>query len=87
MTSLAYRTRNAEFGEWSALIKAFPLGFTAADDLRPFLQFDNTVVVGLNFERLIGWSHPELMHLTKHAAIPVFIDCTFKCVPKGFSNV
>jgi hypothetical protein len=37
-------------------------------------------------EKIIGWGHPDLIFLTKYGPVNLFADCTFKVVPKGFSQ-
>jgi hypothetical protein len=36
---------------------------------------------------MICWDHPDLIRLMKHGASPVFMDCTFKVVPRGFPQL
>ncbi|GMF33514.1 unnamed protein product [Phytophthora lilii] len=36
--------------------------------------------------RIIGWGHPELISLLKYSGTCIFIDGTFRCVPRGFQQ-
>jgi hypothetical protein len=36
---------------------------------------------------MIGWGHPDLIHMIKGGDHNIFIDCTFKCCPKGYYQV
>ncbi|DAZ93446.1 TPA: hypothetical protein N0F65_003143 [Lagenidium giganteum] len=38
-------------------------------------------------QRLIGWAHPELFRLLKYKHTTIFLDGTFRCVPRGFYQV
>lgn len=37
--------------------------------------------------RICGWSHPDLARLLKYEKISLFIDGTFRCVPKPFTQL
>jgi hypothetical protein len=37
--------------------------------------------------RLAGWAHPQLVPLLKYEKLSLFIDGTFKCCPKEFSQL
>lgn len=36
---------------------------------------------------MIIWGHPDLIHLMRHGPCPIFMDCTFKVVPREFSQL
>lgn len=64
------------------------------DDGRLFLQFDHCFASdGKNsdslqcIERMIGWANPDLIFLFKSGPVNTFIDCTFKCTVKGFTQL
>jgi hypothetical protein len=88
MIALIYHTRHNEFNSWEGQIHSFPLVFVTDNDTRHFLQFDIRVNVKEHgMQRIIGWGHPELIFLLKNGPVNTFIDCTFKCVPQGFSQL
>ena len=58
----------------------------ANDDERLFLQFNTSINVGNKLQKIIGFAHPDLINIIKGGPVHLFIDCTFKCVPKGFSQ-
>ena len=64
-----------------------PLVSCADDDLRPFLQTNEWKNVKGELRYYISWGHPELLEYTKDGPRNVFIDATFKVVPKGFSQL
>ena len=83
MQALVYRIRHREHGDVDAVIKGHPLAF-CIKDARYFLQFDATVVVDGELQRLIGWGHPRLIGLLKCGPTHLFIDGTFRIVPCGW---
>jgi len=38
----------------------------------------------VEIQKIIGWGHPDLIFQMKHGKVNLFIDCTFKCCPRGF---
>ena len=56
-------------------------------DVRSFLKFSLNYTTATEIETIIGWGHPDLIHLMKYSACPMFVDCTFSCVPKGFKQL
>jgi hypothetical protein len=84
MKSLVHRTRNDEHGDWTGLIFKHPLSSASETDTRSFLQFYLQVLVDDVMTKIIGWGHPDLIHLMKYGPVYTFIDCTFNCCPKGF---
>jgi hypothetical protein len=80
------QVRSKEFGDWNKQIVSHPLRSVSMNDSRTFLQFYTHFFVGVETESMICWGHPDLIHLMKHGACPVFMDCTFKVVPRDFLN-
>ena len=37
-----------------------------------------------DFNRAVGWAHPDLINYTKHGSVALFSDATFKAAPTGF---
>lgn len=68
------------------MIRSFPLNSCLGDDERPFLQFFSEIAVDGKFEKIIGWALPDLIFEAKYPELNVFIDCTFSCCPKGYSQ-
>jgi hypothetical protein len=84
LEQLVRRTRTAQFGDWENLIASPPLNMCSPDDPRSFLQFNLTVSIQDELQKIIGWGHPDLIFELGHGKLPSFVDCTFKCVPWGF---
>jgi hypothetical protein len=83
-----YRIRQKEYADWDSQIQTFPLCFFDPEkDARLFLQFNLNVNIDNELQKVIGWAHPDLIFLTGHGRCNVFLDCTFKVVPKGFSQL
>jgi len=84
-----YSARNAEFGGDSfSIIKAPPLAHPADDDPRYFFAFDVSFVINDKIQRMIGWANPDLLFLAQgNGSRNLFVDCTFKCVVHGFSQL
>ena len=83
-----YNARAEEFGDAYCIIKAFPLAFAADDDSRMFFAFDCTLAFDDKLQRMVGWANPDLLFLAKgNGSRNLFVDCTFKCVVKGFSHL
>ena len=85
--ALVYQVRIKNVGEWYMAIQQHPLRSCSATDERPFLQFVLNANVEGAFHNIIGWAHPELVFLFKNGPCPLFLDCTFSVVPKGFSQL
>lgn len=81
-----YQVRRHEFQDWETAIRSPPLCLVSSTDQRLFLRFMADVHIEATGElsRMIGWGHPKLLFLTKYGQLNIFIDCTFRCVPKGF---
>ena len=86
LKSIVLYTRRKEFADREGAIASFPLVLCSDDDDRLFLQFNATVNLQNSLQKIIGWGHPDLIHLLKYGAVNTFIDCTFSCVPKGFEQ-
>ena len=88
MISQVYRVRSLEYGSWEGQIKSKPLMYANDNDTRLFLQFDLELNLdNLGLQRIIGWAHPDLVFLLKNGPVNTFIDCTFRVVPKGFTQL
>lgn len=84
---LVYQARVKNVGEWYMAIQQHPLRSCSAVDERPFLQFVLNANIDGEMHNIIGWGHPELIFLLKFGPCPIFLDCTFSVVPKGFSQL
>jgi hypothetical protein len=62
-------------------VDLFPQGTGA------FLQFTLTVNIDGELQTILGWGHPQLINLLKNGKVHLFVDCTFKVVPKGFTQL
>jgi len=49
-----------------------------------FLKWDLNVSIDDEMQRIIGWAHADLIFLTQGGPVNIFVDCTFRIVPKGF---
>lgn len=57
-------------------------------DERTFLKFFLNYAGAMQFFlTIVGSGHPDLIHLMKYGACPMFVDCTFSCVPRGFKQL
>ena len=80
--------RNEEFGKWENVIKHPPLVLATDDgDKRLFLQFALEINIGEQLQKIIGWANPDLPFLARSLQGNLFFDCTFKVVPKGFTQL
>lgn len=86
LKSLVQRTRRDEFADWEGVITSFPLANCANDDERLFLQFNVNVNVDQKLQKLVGFAHADLLCNLKHGPVHLFVNCTFSCVPKGFTQ-
>lgn len=68
------------------MISSHPIVNCREGDERLFLLFNVTVNVEQKLSKMVGFGHPDLIHKLKHGPTHVFIDCTFACVPKDFSQ-
>jgi hypothetical protein len=88
MISLIYRTRDKHFADTEGLVRSYPLNSCGGSDERYFLRnFMQVDIDGKSdHEILITWAHPDLSYECKNPDSHFFVDATFKCVPKGFSQ-
>jgi hypothetical protein len=86
LKSLVQRTRRGEYADWEGVISSFPLANCDDLDERLFLQFNTSVNIDQKLQKLVGFGHPDLIHNLKYGPVHLFVDCTFSCVPKGFSQ-
>jgi hypothetical protein len=84
LKSLVIRTRAEENGDCMTPIVNGELSKASDDDSRSFLQFMTDFLIDGKMTKIIGWGHPDLIHLVKYGPVYTFIDCTFSCCPKGF---
>ena len=82
-----HQCRRSEFNDWEGIISSYPLVNCANGYETLFLQFNTSINVGNKLQKIIiGFGHPDLINIIKGGPVHLFIDCTFKCVPKGFSQ-
>jgi len=95
MKAIVYYVRTKEYGDWMGRIVCHPLSTVFINDERNFFQFLLMIPVQIKsgnnpnnteIQKIIGWAHPDLMFQMKHGKVNLFIDCTFKCCPRGFSQ-
>ncbi|RLN89199.1 hypothetical protein BBJ28_00025969 [Nothophytophthora sp. Chile5] len=67
-------------------IESVPTRNVAEDDPRPFLQFNVVHTVGCGQHRFAGFGHPDLVRLPRYSGAAIFIDGTFKMVPRPFTQ-
>ena len=92
--SAVYACRAKEYSTWESLIQMFPYCTVSESDERFFLQFILTTPVfdskgQCSIQKIIGWAHPDLLHLLKGSKVHAFVDMTFKIVPirGGFTQL
>ncbi|TYZ63022.1 hypothetical protein PybrP1_001348 [[Pythium] brassicae (nom. inval.)] len=89
----------ASGGDVLQRIKRAPLAFVQSDrpardfspgekpdPAQPFLQFLHEWAEGPRFKRVVGRANPALMRLLVRERTQLFIDGTFRCVPRGFKQ-
>ncbi|CAN0059376.1 unnamed protein product, partial [Heterosigma akashiwo] len=82
-----YDSRRKHGRDYYGAITSHPLAYAEDDSSNFFLQFCNTFLLNGELHKIIGWAHPELCFYMAAAALHLFIDCTFQCVPSGFAQV
>lgn len=87
--SRVYRVRRRSYGgDVHGMIEQPPLSLVSGSDL-PFFQFH---FITPNADptrppnRIIGWAHPTLVNLLRYHSVSLFIDGTFRCVPRKFAQ-
>ena len=75
------------FGDWEHAIMQHPVVSCGPNDVRPFLQNNEWKNVKGEMKRYLAWGHPELLQYAMDGPRNVFIDATFKVVPRGFSQL
>lgn len=86
LKKLVQKARRGEYDSWEGVISSHPLVTCRDGDERLFLLFNTTVNVEQKLSKMVGFGHPDLIHKLKHGPVHLFIDCTFACVPKDFSQ-
>jgi hypothetical protein len=87
MESMVHRVRNKQFSNTTGAIRVPPLVNCSDEiDSKIFLVFDINVLVKGKLVNIIGWGHPDLIHILKTGPKYIFIDCTFKCTPSIFAQ-
>ena len=86
LKTLVQRTRRGEHADWEGAISMYPLVKCDDHDDRLFLQFNANVNIAQKLQKLLGFGHPDLIHNLKYCPVHLFVDCTFSCVPRGFSQ-
>ncbi|KAJ0399314.1 hypothetical protein P43SY_000153 [Pythium insidiosum] len=86
--TIVKNTRTSAVGhDLFRVIEKPPTCNVSAIDERPFLRFNVAVMgQGGGLHRIIGFAHPDLIRILSYPKITLFIDGTFKMVPKGFSQ-
>ena len=79
--------RNEEFGKWENVVKLPPLVHASDSDDRLFMQFSLEINIDESLQKIYGWANPDLLFLARSIQGNLFFDCTFKIVPKGFSQL
>lgn len=88
LVNKVYNTRHREFENWEQQLCSYPLSMCGPQLDQPFLQFVRKFVnVCKELETVIGWGHPGLLFLLRNSPVPLFVDMTFKMVPKQFAQL
>ncbi|KAK1944553.1 hypothetical protein P3T76_004465 [Phytophthora citrophthora] len=75
-------------GKYMVHSKSPPL-YTALNESVSFVQFHHVTANRENLNRptrLIGWAHPSLVNLLRYHGTTIFIDGTFRCVPRSYKQ-
>ncbi|KAF4141523.1 MULE transposase domain-containing protein [Phytophthora infestans] len=79
-----YRVRRAHFGaDLHGIVEVSPLSLVSGTT-QPFFQFYRSYMNGTALERLVGWGYPDLIKLLKYKQTTLFLNGTFRCVPRPF---
>eukprot|EP00644_Phytophthora_capsici_P003990 jgi/Phyca11/108303/e_gw1.15.667.1 len=84
-----YRARHQHFsGDVHGAVEIPPLSL-ALNEAVSFFQFHYVTINRENLNkptRLLGWAHPALVNLLRYHGTTLFIDGTFRCVPRGYKQ-
>jgi hypothetical protein len=87
-------TRKSEFGT-DALEKIETKNYSLVSDIdpRPFLITNYKYLLPKTKEKeerklhnMLMWAHPDLISMMRRHLTAIYIDCTFRCVPKPYSQ-
>jgi hypothetical protein len=81
---MVYRVRHKNSSDWLQAATTGPLVYSSSTDERYFLLHNIQTLIGGQLERMMIWGNPDLMNIMSSPGLHLFIDCTFKCVPRGF---
>lgn len=89
IAALALEYRRSEHGSWESAIRSHPLASVSMEDPRLFLRlFKEVSLPKINkLSRMIGFGHPDLLFELRTGPYNLFLDCTFHCVPRGFTQL
>jgi hypothetical protein len=79
-----YNQKARDYTDKTLLIRAPE--FSLLPDGQPFLQAHSYVRIGTRYDEFVCWAHPQLLPLVSYRQLNVFVDCTFKVCPVGFSQ-
>jgi hypothetical protein len=88
---MVYYERKKAHGDWEHTIMSPPLCY--ADDSGAYIILFNVNILiqdssgKSTMQNFIGWGHPDLIFHLGHGPLNLFFDCTFKVVPKGFTQL
>ncbi|POM80008.1 Hypothetical protein PHPALM_2208 [Phytophthora palmivora] len=84
-----YRARSQHFSSnVHGTVEIPPLSL-ALNEAVPFFQFHYVTTNRANLHkptRVLGWAHPSLVDLLRYHGTTLFIDRTFRCVPRGYKQ-
>ncbi|POM75316.1 Hypothetical protein PHPALM_7596 [Phytophthora palmivora] len=87
VVSRIYRARRLHYsGNVHGAIEIPPLSLVLNEPVS-FFQFHSVTANSQDVSspnRLIGWAHPALLNLLRYNNTTLFVDGTFRCVPRGF---
>ncbi|KAE9354289.1 hypothetical protein PF008_g4590 [Phytophthora fragariae] len=84
VTQRVYRTRRLHFGgNVHGMVEVAPQSLVSGTTLN-FFQFHQTFMEGDRPQRIIGWADPRLLELLRYPGAQMFVNGTFRCVPRSF---
>ncbi|KAE8987891.1 hypothetical protein PF011_g19397 [Phytophthora fragariae] len=84
VTQRVYRTRRLHFGgNVHGMFEVAPQSHVSGTTLN-FFPFHQTIMEGDRLQRIIGWVDPRLLELLRYPGAQMFVDGTFRCVPRSF---